>query len=243
MRSFRGIAPSVGGGITSDTVINKGSLMKKVLILCTGNSCRSIIAEALINAKLDGVKAKSSGVRASGKVNSNAKKLLEDKGIWRDEYHSKTIDTVIDEEFDLVVTVCDHANETCPIFPRPVTKLHIGFADPDGKGFEAFSATYDEIEAVLLPKVRETLFGMKKEVTQLKSGVAVKFSGAVQKTKIIQMIQNCKTGACECMSDESKEKIKDMRVSGEDGDVLLELSGEIAKEEIEKALAKSNSYF
>jgi arsenate reductase (thioredoxin) len=50
--------------------------MKKVLVLCTGNSCRSIIAEALINAKLDGVEAKSSGVKASGKVNPNAKKLL-----------------------------------------------------------------------------------------------------------------------------------------------------------------------
>ncbi len=74
---------------------------KKVLILCTGNSCRSIIAEALINAKLDAVVAKSSGVKASGKVNPNAKKLLEEKGIWQNEYHSKTLETVIDEEFDL----------------------------------------------------------------------------------------------------------------------------------------------
>jgi arsenate reductase len=70
--------------------------MKKVLVLCTGNSCRSIIAEALINAKLEGVEAKSSGVKASGKVNPNAKKLLEEKGIWRDENHTKTLDTVID---------------------------------------------------------------------------------------------------------------------------------------------------
>ena len=92
--------------------------MKKVLILCTGNSCRSIIAEALINAKLEGISADSSGVRASGRVNPNAKKLLEDKGIWKEEYHSKTIDKVIDNAYDLVVTVCDHANETCPMFPK-----------------------------------------------------------------------------------------------------------------------------
>ena len=65
--------------------------MKKVLILCTGNSCRSIIAEALINAKLDGIHADSSGVRASGRVNPNAKKLLEDKGIWQSKYHSKLL--------------------------------------------------------------------------------------------------------------------------------------------------------
>ena len=104
-------------------------LEKKVLILCTGNSCRSIIAEALINAKLDGIHADSSGVRASGRVNLNAKKLLEDKGIWKEEYHSKTIDKVIDNEYDLVVTVCDHANETCPMFPKAVKVIHVGFED------------------------------------------------------------------------------------------------------------------
>jgi len=213
--------------------------MKKVLVLCTGNSCRSIIAEALINAKLEGIEAKSSGVRASGKVNPNAKKLLEEKGIWKDEYHSKTLDTVIDEEFDLLITVCDHANETCPMFPRPTPKIHIGFEDPDGKGYEAFVATYKEIEEILLPKVKEALFGMKKEVTQLGSGVSIKFSGAVKKSSIATMVQNCKSGACECMSDDTKKKIKDMQVSGEDGEVLLELSGEIAKEEIEAALSKS----
>jgi arsenate reductase len=130
---------------------------KKVLVLCTGNSCRSIIAEALINAKLDGVMAKSSGVKASGKVNPNAKKLLEEKGIWKEEYHSKTLDTLIDEEFDLVITVCDHANETCPMFPKPAPKIHVGFEDPDGKGFEAFEETYDEIEMILLPKIQKTL--------------------------------------------------------------------------------------
>ena len=213
--------------------------MKKVLVLCTGNSCRSIIAEALINAKLEGVEAKSSGVRASGRVNPNAKKLLEEKCIWREEYRSKTLDTVIDEDFDLVVTVCDHANETCPMFPRPVQKIHVGFEDPDGKGYEAFLATYKEIEEVLLPKVKEALFGMKKEVSQLKGGVSIKFSGAVQKQNIVKMVQNCKTGTCECMSDDTKKKITDMEVSGDDGEVLLELSGDVKKEEIEAALAKS----
>jgi arsenate reductase len=130
---------------------------KKVLVLCTGNSCRSIIAEALINAKLDGVSAKSSGVKASGRVNPNAQKLLEEKGIWKSEYHSKVLETLIDEDFDLIVTVCDHANETCPMFPKPAPKIHIGFEDPDGKGFEAFEVTYKEIETILLPKVKEVL--------------------------------------------------------------------------------------
>jgi len=131
--------------------------MKKVLILCTGNSCRSIIAEALINAKLDGIVAKSSGVKASGKVNPNAKMLLESKGLWKDSYHSKTLDTVINHDYDLVVTVCDHAHETCPMFPKPVPKIHVSFEDPDGKGYEAFEETLVEIREVLLPQIKEAL--------------------------------------------------------------------------------------
>ena len=130
---------------------------KKVLILCTGNSCRSIIAEALINAECDGVVAESSGVKASGRVNPNAKKVLENKGIWSDRYHSKTLDTVIDNDYDLVVTVCGHAQETCPMFPKPVKTIHVGFDDPDGKDFEAFEATLAEIREVLLPKIAEAL--------------------------------------------------------------------------------------
>lgn len=130
---------------------------KKVLILCTGNSCRSIIAEALINAELEGISAESSGVKASGRVNPNAKKVLEDEGMWRDEYHSKTLETVIDNDYDLVVTVCGHAQETCPVFPKPVKTIHVGFEDPDGKAFEAFEETFKEIKEVLLPKVKEAL--------------------------------------------------------------------------------------
>ena len=130
---------------------------KKVLILCTGNSCRSIIAEALINAKLDGIKAYSSGISPSGKVNPNAKKVLQNNGIWKDEYHSKTLDTLQNIKFDLVVTVCDNANETCPTFSKAVKKMHISFIDPDGKEFKEFEKTYIDIENILLPKVFDAL--------------------------------------------------------------------------------------
>ena len=126
---------------------------KKVLVMCTGNSCRSIIGEALINAKLDGIKAYSCGVNPSGKVNLNAKKVLEQNAIWSDSYYSKHLDEIIDIEFDLVVTVCDHAHETCPMFPKAVKKIHVSFEDPDGKDFSAFVDTYKQIEEVLLSKV------------------------------------------------------------------------------------------
>lgn len=131
--------------------------MKKVLILCTGNSCRSIIAEALINAYCDGIEAYSAGVRASGKVNAYAKKVLEEEGIWKESYHSKTVEDILHVDFDLVVTVCDHANENCPVFPKPYPKIHVGFSDPDGKDYGAFILTSKAIKAELLPIVEEKL--------------------------------------------------------------------------------------
>jgi len=136
--------------------------MKKILILCTGNSCRSIIAEALINRYLDGIEAYSSGVAPSGRVNPNAIKILQEHECWSDEYHSKYIDAVIDIEFDLIVTVCDHAKENCPIFPSPIPTVHIGFEDPDGREYRAFVETYEQIESILLPKVEAILIDNKE---------------------------------------------------------------------------------
>ena len=216
-------------------------MSKNVLVLCTGNSCRSIIAEALINKELEGIHAYSSGVKPSGKVNPNAKKVLEANGAWRDEYHSKTLDTLKHITFDLVVTVCDHAKETCPIFSKPIPTIHIGFEDPDGKDYEAFEATYQEIKKTLLPKVEEKLKEqtMNKNVFKTDDGVKINFTGVVQKQQIIKMVENCATGQCECMSDETKKKISNMQVEGKDGNVELQLTGDVAKEEIENALAKS----
>lgn len=133
-------------------------MKKNILILCTGNSCRSIMAEALINAKLgDCIEAQSSGVKASGAVNPNAQALLEKKAYWREEYHSKVIETVLDTPFDLIVTVCDHAKETCPMFPKAVKTIHVGFDDPSGKEVEEYEKTLNLIEQELLPVVKEEL--------------------------------------------------------------------------------------
>ncbi len=132
--------------------------MKKVLILCTGNSCRSIIAEALINHDLsECVEAYSSGVAASGRVNPNAKKVLEQNNMWRDDYRSKVIETVMDTQFDLVVTVCGNAQETCPTFPGKTQTIHVGFDDPDGQEFDAFLTTFSEIREKLIPIVKNKL--------------------------------------------------------------------------------------
>jgi arsenate reductase len=134
------------------------SRKKRVLILCTGNSCRSIMAEALINARLgDCIEAESSGVAATGRVNPTARALLEQEGLWRPEYHSKTLDEVMDHLFDLIVTVCDNARETCPVFPSGVKRIHVGFEDPTGKEKTEYEKTLRLIEKELLPRVEKEL--------------------------------------------------------------------------------------
>ncbi len=80
---------------------------------------------------------------------------------------------------------------------------------------------------------------MNKNVFKTNQGVKISFTGAIEKQSIVKMVENCATGQCECMSDETKAKIQNMEVSGKDGDVALELSGDVSKEEIEAALAKS----
>jgi len=133
-------------------------MKKKVLVLCTGNSCRSIMAEALINEKLsECVEAQSSGVKASGVVNPLAKALLEKKGYWKEQYHSKVIDTLINTPFDLIITVCEHAKETCPVFPKAVKTIHIGFEDPSTKAEYEYEKTLNLIEKELLPIVQGEL--------------------------------------------------------------------------------------
>ena len=124
--------------------------------------------------------------------------------------------------------------------------MHIGFEDLDTKGYEEFKASYNEIKKSLLPKVETKLKEitmanetMNKNVFKTNEGVKIAFTGVVQKEQIIKMVENCATGSCECMSDETKKKITNMQVEGKDGEVELRLSGEINKEEIEKALAKS----
>jgi arsenate reductase len=116
------------------------------------------MGEALVNAKLsECVIAQSSGVKASETVNPFAKKLLKEKGYWREEYHSKVIETVLDTAFDLIITVCDHAKETCPMFPKAVKTIHVSFDDPSGKEEVEYEKTLNLIEKELLPIIKKEL--------------------------------------------------------------------------------------
>ena len=129
-----------------------------VLVLCTGNSCRSQMAEVLLNHDLAGqVHALSAGTRPQPKVADGAIAALQQAGLPTDGLHPKDIDAVMSENIDLVVTVCDNAKESCPIFPRPIPAIHLPFHDPHGEPLESFIAVREDIRNRLVTAVREKL--------------------------------------------------------------------------------------
>ena len=103
----------------------------KILILCTGNSCRSQMAEGLLKSFDNELKVFSAGTFPTGKISSKAVQVMKEIGIDISSHYPKSVNDFIDEAWDYVITVCDDANETCPVFIGKVNhRLHIGFEDP-----------------------------------------------------------------------------------------------------------------
>ena len=124
---------------------------RKVLFLCTGNSCRSQMAEAIVNARLsEEWRAYSAGTQPAGYVHPKALQALAELGIQH-EGRSKPADEFRGIEFDLVVTVCDDANEACPVWLGKGRRVHLGFRDPakaegtDEERMQVFRQVRDEI--------------------------------------------------------------------------------------------------
>lgn len=104
--------------------------MKRVLFLCTGNACRSQMAEGWTrHLHGDVIEAASAGVSPHG-LDPRAVQVMNEAGVDISGHRSKHVDELLDVAFDKVITVCDAAAEACPVFPRPVPKLHHGFQDP-----------------------------------------------------------------------------------------------------------------
>jgi len=102
----------------------------RVLFLCTGNSCRSQMGEGWARALWgDCIDAHSAGIETHG-LNPNAVAVMAEAGVDISGHRSKLLDDVMDVPFDLVVTVCGHAHETCPMFPGGAKVVHVGFDDP-----------------------------------------------------------------------------------------------------------------
>ena len=104
---------------------------KKILILCTGNSCRSQMAEGFIKSFDSALTVYSAGTNPSKQVHPKAIQVMKEVGIDLSQNYPKMVDQFLNESFDYVITVCDNAKETCPVFIGKVGKqLHIGFEDP-----------------------------------------------------------------------------------------------------------------
>ncbi len=105
--------------------------MKKVLILCTGNSCRSQMAHGFLEHISQNIIVRSAGTKAAGKLNEGAVKTMAEIGIDISHHTSDSVEKYLNEQWDYVITVCGGANESCPAFTGEVkNRLHIGFDDP-----------------------------------------------------------------------------------------------------------------
>ena len=134
---------------------------KRVLILCTGNSCRSQMAEGWVNHELgEGWEACSAGTRPAPAVHPLAVRAMAEVGVDISGGRPRQVGEFLDQHWDLVVTVCDSAKETCPVFPRPVEQIHVSFPDPaeaegsDAQVMAVFRAVRDAIRDRLLPEIR-----------------------------------------------------------------------------------------
>lgn len=137
--------------------------MKNVLVLCTGNSCRSQLAEGYLKYfAQNNAKIYSAGIEVHG-VNPRAIQIMAEDGIDISSQTSNNIEEYFDVPFDYVITVCDHAKESCPYFPTKAIKLHHNFPDPaKATGTETeimaqFKITRELIKAYMQDFVNENL--------------------------------------------------------------------------------------
>lgn len=129
---------------------------KSVLFLCTGNSCRSQMAEAVVNHYLQNEwVAFSAGSNPSGYVHPLAAQVIRDFGIAHQGY-SKPVDEFLGQDFDMVITLCDSAREACPLWLKKGTIIHLGFADPalfegtEEQKLQVFKDTFEAIRATVI---------------------------------------------------------------------------------------------
>lgn len=103
----------------------------RILILCTGNSCRSQMAEGFLKSFDQNLEVYSAGTRPAPYINSYAIDVMREIGIDISKQYPKSVDEYIDEYFDYLITVCDNAKENCPVFKgKVINYLHFGFEDP-----------------------------------------------------------------------------------------------------------------
>ena len=109
----------------------------KILVVCTGNSCRSQIAEGLIKNRFPDFEVFSAGTHPESNVNPYAVRVMQENEIDISSHYPKLVDDFLNTEFDYVLTVCDSANELCPVFPNAKNRIHNSFVDPSRSSYDS----------------------------------------------------------------------------------------------------------
>ena len=109
----------------------------KIIVICTGNTCRSQIAEGLLKSKHPEAEIYSAGTHPEIQVNPYAVQAMAEVGYDISKQYPKLVTDFIHEEFDYVLTVCDSAQETCPVFPNAKNRVHNSFVDPSRSSYES----------------------------------------------------------------------------------------------------------
>ena len=109
----------------------------KIIVICTGNTCRSQIAEGVLKAKYPNFDIYSAGTKPEKIVNQFAVKAMAEEGYDISTQYPKIVSDFIEEPFDYVLTVCDSANELCPVFPNGKNRVHNAFIDPSRSSYDS----------------------------------------------------------------------------------------------------------
>ncbi len=109
----------------------------KIIVICSGNTCRSQIAEGLLKSKYPDAEIYSAGTYPETHVNPYAVKAMAESGYDISKQYPKLVNDFIKDEFDHVLTVCDSAQETCPVFPNAKNRVHRSFVDPSRSSYES----------------------------------------------------------------------------------------------------------
>ena len=109
----------------------------KIIVICTGNTCRSQIAEGLLKNKYIHAEIYSAGTNPELHVNPYAVKAMSEEGYDISKHYPKLVNDFINQEFDYVLTVCDSAEESCPIFPNAKNRIHNSFVDPSRASYSS----------------------------------------------------------------------------------------------------------
>ncbi|WP_458699514.1 hypothetical protein ACKGJI_06695 [Sulfurospirillum sp. 1307] len=137
--------------------------MKRVLLLSAGSPCRAIMAEGLLkkyineNNNIENIKFIGAGLESHDNINKNALKILKEEGINFSELKPRIIDDIVEEDFDLILTICSHSKEICPHFPKEISTIHMEFPIIDEENESTCKELAKRLKTKALPMILKSV--------------------------------------------------------------------------------------